>query len=444
MRNNRITEAYNACNPGSAEVERMRKRLLDAIPEEPALRKTYTAQPEKTNRWSVLLAAAACLAVLCFGGFVLMRLPSGVPLQDAETVAPSQPSQIPVSFDALRVYDPILKTYEEALQEVWDEQRCEKEGICPLIVSFAPMPEKIGYALRDLDGDGREELLITDGYHIYDLYIYREEALIRLLSASDRAMMQLCEDNTIFSQGRDGSGNPCYLSLRITEEGVEYTEQIVQDLSRDPGDAWTATDSRTGASVPVTEAEARRRIDGHIQTVIAFTPIVQQTQLTQMESPFGPGDYDDYVAWLYDMEKYPDGLFRTDTLYYTFRDLNQDGIEELLIGNRDGTVSEAITCLDGNLQLLFSVGCDFRVCGNGALVTGAEGDTHYVIYRLSGLDHQVTATVWLDEEQQQWYFYTSGNNRKTEVTKSEAMEIVNSYEPEQLDMLPLSDYPMEK
>lgn len=161
------------------------------------------------------------------------------------------------------------------------------------------------------------------------------------------------------------------------------------------------------------------------------------------DSPFGPGSYRDYVSWI--RSRNAGGIFRgRDTSsWYAYYDLNGDGVRDLLIGDKDGWINEAITCIDGELSLLFGVGRGFRVCENGAILTGGEEDSHYVIYRMSGLSHTVSATIWFDEEQEQWYFYVSAMDETRAITEADAVEILESYVSVDLTMGKLSSFQLE-
>lgn len=286
MKNQQIQDAYDSINPDAAAMERMARRLREALPEDNRKSIHYSAKPERENHWAVIPAAAACLAVLLLGSFVL-RLDSG------------------------KQEDPEL-------------------------------------------------------------------------------------DSTPVSQATE-----------TTVPTREATEPVTE---------------------PVAETEPTQP-----------TVSVELTEPSG-DTPFGPGDYLDYVTWIRNRNS---TLNRANSERYVYYDLNADGIKDLLIGDKDGWISEAVTCIDGELMLLFSIGNDFRVCENGALVTGREGDTEFMILRLSGLEHFVSATIWLDEEAEQWYFYVSAMDETRAITEADAMEILESYVPVDLTMGKLSSFQVE-
>lgn len=201
-------------------------------------------------------------------------------------------------------------------------------------------------------------------------------------------------------------------------------------------------------SLPVATTETTAQEEE--PTLSIAEPIIEPAETTEpseavepigpdKDSPFGPGSYLDYVTWIrYRNNTQEPYRTRDNSAWYVYYDLNDDGIRDLLIGDQEGWIAEAITCIDGELSLLFGVGCDFRVCDNGAIVTGREEDTHFVIYRMSGTEHIITATIWYDEEAEQWYRYTSLADQKDTITEADAKAILDSYVSVELTMRELS------
>lgn len=281
MKNETIREAYDSVNPSFVEVESMRQRLLDALPQEQSKPSRYTSRPEKTRWWSAVPAAAACVVMLILGGFVLKN---------------SQPEE--------------------------PELRHETE-----------------------------------------------------------------------------------------------TQESVQESLAEP----------TEETIPV-------------QTELPDATLPEETATQSLDSPFGPGDYQDYVNWM--RQNRWDANRRAD-LWYAYYDLNNDGVRDLLIGNGEEGFLEAITCMDGELSLLFGVGRQCRVCEDGSILSGEEGDSYYVIYRMSGQEHFVTATVWYDELRNSWFLYNSMTDIEQTITEQQAMDILASYVPVEIEMEPIGSFKVE-
>lgn len=442
MKNEQIRKAYDSVNPGQAEIDAMRSRLISATAEERKGRTVYSAQPENNRRWSAVPAALLCLVVLCFGSLLIGKLPAKTDIPEQES-SPEPSIRETENPDAMEIYGPVLDKYKTALMEYWDSERCGKETISTEIPTFRDNPQAFGFCLRDLDEDGFEELLICDGKYIFDLYTWKRNMAIPLLTATRENPLQLCEDNTVYSRYEDGFGMQVHTYYRLRPDGVEMVEQITESPSADPAQAWTGIDPDTGAVVTISVQEAADRIESYTAVSIPFNPIVTEPVSDQMDSPFGLGEYSDYVKWLLARNETEPYSGRDVNAYYALYDINADGTDDLLIGDRKGTVSEAVTCLDGELSLLFSVGCDFRICRNGAIVTGEEGDSHYVIYRLSGQEQFISATIWLDEEQDQWCMYSAAINRIEVISEQEARQILDSYVSLELEMEAIRNYPMD-
>lgn len=281
MKNEIIRDAYDSVTPSFVEVESMRQRLLDALPQERPEPSRYTSRPEKTRWWSAVPAAAACTVMLLLGGLVL------------KNTQPEEP-----------------------------ELRHETE-----------------------------------------------------------------------------------------------TQETVQESLADPTEETPPEQTDfTGETEP------------------------EETSAQSLDIPFGPGNYSDYVNWIR-QRRGAEG--RSTELWYAWYDLNDDGIRDLLTSNKEEGFQEAVTCIDGELSLLFGVGRRCRVCEDGSILSGEEGDSYYVIYRMSGQEHFVTATVWYDEIRNSWFLYNSMTQIEQSITERKAGEILASYVPVEIEMEPISRFRVE-
>lgn len=165
---------------------------------------------------------------------------------------------------------------------------------------------------------------------------------------------------------------------------------------------------------------------------------------TERDTPFGPGTYDDYVNWILQREvSYPFLEDGEDSCYVLY-DLNGDGVRELMIGSKDGAIVEAVTCLDGELQILFAVGRGFRICTDGSILTGSLEEKEYVIYRMEGERQWVDSTIWYSEEEHCWYCFRGLDNQIRPLTDQEFVDLLASFQPMELEMKELSDYPSQE
>ena len=178
----------------------------------------------------------------------------------------------PTDFEMLEVFQIILEKYRTAVAEKWDYSQCMEAEICPLISVYTDAPDAFGYTLIDLDGDGTEELIITDGNVLLDVYKRFPTGTEKIITGWERNVYYLCEDNMIFNRGSNGAASTVYFIYRITEEGLTQTESIVFDAMTNPDNPWSYQEEK-GTSVVVSEAEAMEILDSYIPLAIDYTPI---------------------------------------------------------------------------------------------------------------------------------------------------------------------------
>lgn len=230
----------------------------------------------------------------------------------------------------------------------------------------------------------------------------------------------------------------CLLVVLLGAAVLGKMTEPVPELSRvtEPAETTIPVSQETEPLTVITEPII-------VATEPTEAPVTVEPTEPDPNSPFGPGSYLDYVNWIRNRDNTQEPYrTRANTAWYTYYDLNDDGIRDLLIGSEDGFIAEAITCIDGQLSLLFGVGCNFRVCENGAILTVRE-DTQYVIYRMSGTEHSITSTIWYDGEAEQWYRYVSLIDRQEAITQANAKEILEHYVFVELTMRELSCFQVE-
>lgn len=166
-------------------------------------------------------------------------------------------------------YEDILETYEAALSEKWTKGQCVQESISYMVSDFVNTPGKLGYTLIDLDGDGNDELLITDGKYIYDMYTLTAEGPIWYISGWERNTFQLCDGYAIANVMHKSAFNRVYSFCRF-QEGELVEEQIVTFNSKEGESLWTSGTS----DEPITAGEAQEIIDSYLTVDIDFEPFL--------------------------------------------------------------------------------------------------------------------------------------------------------------------------
>lgn len=104
-------------------------------------------------------------------------------------------------------YNKTLDYYSEGLSNNWANERDDLD----VSEEMKDSSNKFGYYLKDLDGDGTDELLIgiiddLDETRFIDLYIWHSDiGSFRILHAGDDYYIYLCENNIIRMDSWHGS-----------------------------------------------------------------------------------------------------------------------------------------------------------------------------------------------------------------------------------------------
>ena len=143
------------------------------------------------------------------------------------------------------MYDEILQNYWSAIIEKWDSDECNKNKINDIITYYANSDDPLdqaGYCMRDIDGDGNDELLIGEitggGYpdFIFDAYTVRRGECNRIydMNGGERDRFYIAEDNTVYEDRSGGAAEQSlthyrangvfsYINL-VPEDGIIYSE----------------------------------------------------------------------------------------------------------------------------------------------------------------------------------------------------------------------------
>jgi len=183
-----------------------------------------------------------------------------------ETQPPSQKPE-----DATAAYGDVVTRYVQAIEEDWDPTRCDQEDIS-ILTFFLESPESLLFALMDLDGNGIQELILTDGRVIYDLYTYSGDNVVHVLSGAERNSYMLTADNILINYGSGGAANSVYGFYRFVAETLVVDRLVVLDAGKDPQNPWFHGFIQEDLK-PISEAEAQQIIDSYVIVPIAGTPI---------------------------------------------------------------------------------------------------------------------------------------------------------------------------
>lgn len=178
--------------------------------------------------------------------------------------------------DTLEFYQPVLEKYRTALTEGWGMEQCAEQDISLMVSYFADRAEELCAFFLDLDGNGRQELMITDGTMIYDLYTLDDsEQAVHLITGWERNSYQYCEENIISNHGSNSAASSVFRYYRLENGELVLAEAILFDASVDLENPWFySLDGETTAE-SLTEQEAMTCMDSYRTLSILGTPILE-------------------------------------------------------------------------------------------------------------------------------------------------------------------------
>lgn len=176
------------------------------------------------------------------------------------TLTPFVEKQFPEVREPNYYYEPLIELYRKAIRENWNPGECMENGISLMIGYYGEVYDTLGHNQVDLNGDGNDELIITDGNNIYDLYtIVSDETVgpVRLVDATERQQYFLTTDGYIYTMG-SGSAYVGYYSLyTVGQRDLVLERGYMMDAEADPNNPWFYYDGvEKGDPCPTSEAAA--------------------------------------------------------------------------------------------------------------------------------------------------------------------------------------------
>lgn len=140
-----------------------------------------------------------------------------------------------------RNYDEVIELYIRAIKERWDSDKISEFGFEPCC--FVSSMESDGYLLKDLNGDGNDELIILprscleyrdaeERGILYAVYTMKNGKPIRVLDSWTRSRNYLCADGGIYNEGSDGASYStwCIRDIKngriVVREGVQTADKM--------------------------------------------------------------------------------------------------------------------------------------------------------------------------------------------------------------------------
>ena len=280
-----VRNAYSDVKPTQEQKDKMWSAIMAQKEKRPL--ELRREKPSGGVRFSTLAASFGLVAVLAvvvwFGGSSLLKTGKSADrmfAMPAETNAAAMDQEVKTeaakdtSTDmdgtagagADTQYRPILEKYVAAIREHKNPGQCSEEDIS-LLTGYVEGLDGLGWYSRDLDGNGVEELIVSDGNVIYDLYTVENGEILHLITGFERNSYQLCENGIIKNFGSNSAAESSYTMYRLVGSGLVQEQVVTFDAVQDPENPWFVGFEKT----PVSEGEAQAVIDSYPEIRIPIT-----------------------------------------------------------------------------------------------------------------------------------------------------------------------------
>lgn len=162
--------------------------------------------------------------------------------------------------DPEELYTLVLEKYKTAIIEHWDPGKCLENGLSLMVGYYGDFITELGYAVMDIDANGIDELVITNGTNVYDMYTMVEEegtVPLRLIDATERNEYFLTKNGRIYNMGSGGAMIKCHLFYELSQQELILREGYLMDAQLDSQNPWFYYDGiEIGDPCPTPEADA--------------------------------------------------------------------------------------------------------------------------------------------------------------------------------------------
>lgn len=279
------------------------------------------------------------------------------------------------------------------------------------------------YALRDLDGDGQDELLLyNSGETLMKVAAIQNGTAQEILSGN---VLDLCEGNAL-EAWEGGSGAEQRTYYRVENHTAVPFECIIYNIDENQCYRDSNYDFYEENLTPITEEEYNRVVNTY--PGMSFWDCNPKPLEKMNSADSSAGDDAQLLA------NYGGYLSSIDTYwikYYALRDLDGDGQDELLLFNRDKTLSNVAGVLNGTAREILS-GSSLYLCAGNVLEywgegSGGSGCTYYQVENKTAVPIE---SITYRGNNDQWYRDRDFDFMKedlTPITNEEYQRIVDTY-----------------
>lgn len=279
------------------------------------------------------------------------------------------------------------------------------------------------YALYDLDGDWQDELLLyNSGETLTKVAAIQNGTAQEILSGN---VLDLCEGN-VLEAWEGGSGAEQRTYYRVENHTAVPFECIIYNIDENQCYRDSNYDFYEENLTPITEEEYNRVVNTY--PGMSFWDCNPKPLEKMNSADSSAGDDAQLLA------NYGGYLSSIDTYwikYYALRDLDGDGQDELLLFNRDKTLSNVAGVLNGTAREILS-GSSLYLCAGNVLEywgegSGGSGCTYYQVENKTAVPIE---SITYRGNNDQWYRDRDFDFMKedlTPITNEEYQRIVDTY-----------------
>lgn len=156
------------------------------------------------------------------------------------------------------------------------------------IVMMTPSSyETLGYLIKDIDGNGTDELIFggnetspdsAQAGIIYDIYTISDGKLVHVLNGWERNRYYLCDNGMIANESSGGAAHSSYSYFTFKESELHLVESVIYDGDRDRDNPWfysTESEYDTKNADPISEKKADEIKEMYTYQYPAFIPFTE-------------------------------------------------------------------------------------------------------------------------------------------------------------------------
>ena len=265
-----LRQVWNSCAPSFEEKEECLEQILKQRTKDTDIRGIQWKPKGRLAPWLLIVLLMVAFIVSAYHVADIYGIVDSVS-EWVDSVVPTLESTEPLpALDTTETtqkrtevkeltYKSLAAKYVQAIEEDWDMARLQAEDISYLVM-FLDKPEDLNCLITDIDGNDVQEMIITDGNVIYDLYTIADGEYVHILSGAERDSFTLTANNEIVNVSSGGAGHTIYRMYLYYGSNLIPMEMIVCDASRDPAAPWFRGIDDPEDVTPISEAEAREII----------------------------------------------------------------------------------------------------------------------------------------------------------------------------------------